>query len=218
VPREPLVLPDYGPTLPTLLRRRAGVPERVTIAVVVAAVVLLGIAMVAVRPGIEDAEQLVHEGQPVFNLLYPSGAVREVEPRPGELVRLEGERGRQSVAVTVRPLTLPVQRGDISHAQLPVYASTHADALRREYPGFTLLEEGRARINDAPGYEITFTAGRTHGSDVLLVPAEDDARGAVVLGLRRVVRGAAPLGEADHEFTRQARKAFRSFRYGRDRG
>jgi hypothetical protein len=211
------VLPEYGPTLPTLLRRR-GVPEQVTIAVVVAAVVLLAIAMVAVRPGIDDGEQLVHEGDPVFNLLYPSGAVREVEPRPGELVRLEGERGRQSVAVTVRPLELPVPRGDVSHVRLPVFASRHADALRSEYPGFTLVEEGRARINDAPGYEVTFTAGGTHGSDVLLVPAEDDARGAVVLSLRREVRGRPELTESEREFAGLARKAFRSFRYGRDRG
>jgi hypothetical protein len=211
------VLPEYGPTLPTLLRRR-GVPEQVTIAVVVAAVVLLAIAMVAVRPGIEDAEQLVHEGEPVFNLLYSSGALQEVEPRTGELVRLEGERGRQTVAVTVRPLELPVRRGDVSHVQLPVLASRHADELRREYPGFTLVEEGRARINDAPGYEVTFTAGGTHGSDVLLVPAEDDARGAVVLSLRREVRGRPELTESEREFAGLGRKAFRSFRYGRDRG
>jgi hypothetical protein len=212
------VLPDYGPTLPTLLRRRAGVPEQLTIAVVVAAVVVLGIVMVVVRPGIEDAEQLVHEGVPVFNLLYPSGAVRPVEPRAGELVRLEGERGRQSVAVTIRPLRLPLRRGDISHAQLPVLASAHAETLRRELEGFTLVEEGRARINDAPGYEVTFTAGRTFGSDVLLVPAEDDARGAVVISLRREIRGAAPPTDAEREFAGLARKAFRSFRYGRDRG
>jgi hypothetical protein len=69
VPREPVVLPDYGPTLPALLRRRLGLPEPLTIALVVAVVAVVGVAMVVVRPGIEDAEQLVHEGEPVFNLL-----------------------------------------------------------------------------------------------------------------------------------------------------
>jgi hypothetical protein len=216
--RDPLVLPDYGPTLPALLRRRAGVPPRLTIAAVAAIVALVAAAMVAVRPGIEDAEQHVHEGDPVFNVLYPSGAFRVADPRPGELLRLEGERGRQSVAITVRPLRLPPYRGDISHGLLPVYASGHIDRLRAGFPGFALVEDGRARINDAPGYEVTFSAGRMFGSDVLLVPGEDDARGAVILSLRREVAGDGPLDEADKAFSGLARKAFRSFRYGRDRG
>jgi hypothetical protein len=216
--RDPLVLPDYGPTLPALLRRRAGVPPRLTIAAVAALAAIAAVAMVAVRPGIEDAQQHVHEGQPVFNVLYPAGAIHVADPRPGELLRLEGERGRQSVAVTVRPLALPPYRGDISHGLLPVFASGHIDRLRSGFAGFALQEEGRARINDAPGYEVTFTAGRTFGSDVLLVPGEDDAGGAVILSLRREVRGDGPLGEADKAFTGLARKTFRSFRYGRDRG
>jgi hypothetical protein len=214
--------PAYGPSLPVLLRDRAGVPPRVTIAAVVALVVLFGIAMAIVRPGAEDGEQWIHEGNPVFNVLYEPDALRVVEPRPGELLRLEGSRGRQSVAVTVRPLSLPPYRGDISHGLLPVFAVQHIEALKARYDRFLLMGEGRARVNDAPGYEVVFRSGppsaRTFGSDVLLVTAENDARDAVILSLRREKSGRGPLGERGHEFSNLARKAFRSFRYGRDRG
>jgi hypothetical protein len=215
---DPLVLPEYGPTLPALLRGR--IPAPVTIALVVALVALAGLAAVAVRPGDDDGDQLIHEGEPVFNVLYVPDALHQAPARPGELLRLEGSRGPQSVTVTVQPLGLPDFAGDVSHAQLPAYASAHIDALRARFDGFQLIDEGRARVNDAPGYEVSFSYGtdgsRTFGSDVLVVPSEDESDGAVVISLRRQVTG--PLREADHEFSGIARKAFRSFRYGRDRG
>jgi hypothetical protein len=215
---DPLVLPEYGPTLPALLRGR--LPAPVTIALVAALVALAGLAAAVVRPGGDEGDQLIHEGEPVFNVLYASDALHLAAARPGELLRLEGRRGPQSVTVTVSPLALPAFEGDVSHAQLPVFASTHIEALRARLAGFELTEEGRARVNDAPGYEVSFSYGpqeaRTFGSDVLVVPSEDDARGAVMISLRRQVTG--PLREADHKFSATARKAFRSFRYGRDRG
>ncbi len=217
-----MIQPEYGPSLPVLLRDRAGIAPRVTVAVVVALVVLFGAAMVIVRPGADDGEQLVHEGNPVFNVLYEPDVLRAVQPRPGELLRLEGERGHPAVSVTVRPLSLPPYRGDISHGLLPVFAVRHIEALKARYDGFKLLGEGRARVNDAPGYEVLFRSGppsaRTFGSDVLLVTAENEGRDAVILSLRREVAGRRRLGEAGREFSKVARKAFRSFRYGRDRG
>jgi hypothetical protein len=217
---DPLVLPEYGPTLPALLRARAGLPTGVTIALVAGLVALAGLAAVAVRPGDDDGDQLIYEGEPVFNVLYVSDALHREPARPGELLRLEGRRGPQSATVTVRPLGLPDFAGDVSHAQLPAYATAHIDALRARFDGFQLIDEGRARVNDAPGYEVTFRSGppqaRTFGSDVLVVPSEDVSDGAVVISLRRHVTG--PLDEADKEFSGLARKAFRSFRYGRDRG
>jgi len=209
-----LVRPEFGPPLTTLLRRR-GIPAAVTVALILALVVAGGLVMLLVRPG-KDGEQLVHEGEPVFNVLHEPDALHQARPRDGELLRLEGRRGRQSVAVTVQPLTLPAFRGDVTHALLPSFASEHIEGLRAQLPGFELEEEGRARVNDAPGYEVSFRAGDTFGSDVLLVPSEDETNGAVILSLRRTVTG--PLGPAAHELTNLARKAFRSFRYGRDRG
>jgi hypothetical protein len=213
-----LVKPEYGPPLTALLRERARVPAAATIVLLAALVVAGGLVMLFVRPG-DEGDQLIHEGDPVFNVLYRPDDLRQATPRGDELLRLEGARGRQSVAVTVRPLGLPDVRGDVTHAFLPVYATAHLEQLRRVYPGFRLLNEGRARVNNAPGYEVAFQAGlpggRTYGSDVLVVPGEDETAGALVLSLRRRVIGR--LGAAGHELTASARKAFRSFRYGRDR-
>jgi hypothetical protein len=210
-----LVRPEFGPTLPALLRERFGLPPRATIAAVVVLVVLAGIVAVAVRPGTPGDTQFVHDGDPVFNMLYTSGMLERVEPQGDELVRFEGERGAQRATVTVSPLELPAAGGDVTHALLPVYASGHADRLREEIPGFQLVEEGRARVGTSPGYEVTFRAPGLYGSDVVVVPGEDDARGAVLVSLRREVSGR--LGAEAHELSAAARSAFRSFAYGRER-
>ena len=211
-----LVRPEFGPTLPALLRERFGLPPRATIAAVVAVVLLAGIVAVAVRPGTPGDTQYVHEGDPEFNLLYTSGMLDRVEPRGGELVRFEGQRGRQRVALTVGALELPAVGGDVSHALLPAFASAHADRLREQFDGFQLVEEGRARVGGSPGYEITFRDGnRLFGSDVIVVRGEDDARGAAMVSLRREVSG--PLGKNAQELFAAARSAFRSFAFGRER-
>jgi hypothetical protein len=214
-----LVRPEFGPPLTALLRARAGVPAALTLALVAAVVMIGGLVALLVRPG-SDGTQLVHEGEPVFNVLYEPDALHRTAPRAGELLRLEGRRGNQAVAVTVRPLRLPAFDGDVSHALLPAFASGHVERLRAQLDGFQLQDEGRARVNDAPGYEVTFKSGDagdvTYGSDVLLVPNEDETGGAVVISLRRHVTGR--LGKPAHELTANARKAYRSFRYGRDRG
>jgi hypothetical protein len=213
-----IVRPEFGPTLPALLRRRFGVPERATIALVGVLVVVGGFVAVVVRPGDPGDTHYVYEGDPVFNVSYASDALDRVEPQGDELLRLEGERGPQSVTITVRPLALPSFSGDVSHAGLPIYASEHEERLRAATPGFELVGEGRARVGGSPGYEIEYRAGppdaRTFGSDVIVVRGEDDAGGAVLLSLRREVTG--PLGEEDREFSTVVRSAFRSFAYGRD--
>lgn len=218
----PALKPEFGPALPALLRARFGIRPPVTVAAVLVAVALLGFAMVAVRPGSDPGDQLLHRSAPEFNLLYDGDRIAPVDSWPGELARLEGEGGRQQVTVTVRPLDLPPFRGDVAHALLPAFAAGHIDRLQAAFPGFDLQEEGRARVNDAPGYEVVFEAGmpgrRLYGSDVLLVPVEDDPRGAVVLSLRREVSGRGRLGERGRELTRAAKRAFRTFRYGLDRG
>ena len=211
------VLPDYRPTLPALVRRRFGLPERLTVLMVVALAALGGLAMVLAQPGRETGERLIHRGDPQFNLVY-DGPLRSVEPRPGELARIEARRGRIAVAVVVRPLTLPAYAGDVAHGLLPAFASGYIEELAARRPGFELREQLRARVNDAPGYEVAFRQGsprlRTFGRDLLLVPAEDQARGAVVLSFRQTVRGAKALTPAEHGFTYPAKKALRSFAYG----
>jgi hypothetical protein len=220
-PRSPLLRPEFGPTLPALLRRRAGVPEPLTIAAVVAVAAVLGLVMALNQPGREVGEHLVHRGEPVYNLIYDGDALREVRPRAGELTRLEGRRGRVAIAITVRPLRLPPYRGDVAHGLLPVFASGHIERLRAAFDGFELREQLRARINGAPGFEVGFRFGppdrRTNARDVMLLPSERDPRGAVLLSFRQTVAGTRALGAEDHRWSFLARRAFRSFTYGTGR-
>jgi len=217
------VRPELGPTLPALLRRRFGVPPAVTLAVaavlVVAAVAVIMIALT--RPP-SPGEQVVHEQPPVFNMLYPPGAMREAALREGELLRLEGARGELSVEVVVRPLELPPFRGDVTHGLLPVYANRFVEAQRELLGGLELTQEGRARVNNGVGYEVGFQAvtpgQRTYGRDVLLVPDEpEEGRGFVTLSLRQFKPG-GPFTKPERGLANVARKAYRSFRFGTERG
>lgn len=213
-----LVRPEFEPTLPALVRRRTGLPERATVALLVLAVVLVAAGVVLVRPRVDGVSTLVHHGDPGFSLVYANGALHEVDPRPGELARLQGRRGRQSVTVTVRPLELPPREGDVAHGLLPVFASGHIRRLAAELDGFQLDEQHRARINDAPGYEMRFQSGEpgrvTLGTDTLLLPDEEEERGAVLLSMRRTVDGRLRLGKRERRFAQLASEAFRSFEYG----
>jgi hypothetical protein len=213
-----VVRPQFEPTLPALVRRRFGVRERVTIGLVVGAVVLIAVAALVVRPRVDSVSKLSYDGEPAFNLLYANGALHEADPRSGELARLEGRRGRQSVTITARPLALPPYEGDVAHGLLPVYASAHIESLARELDHFQLLEEHRTRINGAPGYEVRFRSGQTtFGTDTMLLPDEEDARGAVLLSMRRTVDGKLRLGKREKAFADLASEAFRSFEFGAGR-
>jgi hypothetical protein len=216
-----LVRPEFEPTLPALVRRRFGVAERVTVALLILVLALVAVAALLVRPQVDAVGTLVHRSEPVFNLEYDTGALRAVTPHAGELARLEGRRGRQSVTITARPLELPASEGDVAHGVLPVYASGHIRSLADEVDHFRLTEQHRARINDAPGYEVRFLSGPvarpTVGTDTLLVPDEDEERGAVLLTMRRMVDGPLRLDEREKEFADRASEAFRSFTFGTGR-
>ena len=217
-----LVRPEFEPTLPTLVRRRFGLPERATIALLLLAVVLLAAVVVLVRPRVDGVSTLVHREDPAFNLQYASGALHEADPRPGELARLEGARGRQAIAITVRPLELPAYAGDVAHGLLPAYASGHIRALEAELDDFQLTAEHRTRINDAPGYEVRFRTGVpesfTFGTDTLLVPDEEESDGALLLSMRREVDGPVKLSKAEKDFADEGSEAFRSLYFGTGRG
>jgi hypothetical protein len=215
--RRGLVLPEFGPTGPELIRRRFGPRTRRLLAVALAVVVALLVVLIATQSG-DGLEQLEHRSAPVFTLLYPPGQVHRVAPRPGELVRLRARRGRLEAVVTVRRLTLPPYTGSVS-GLLPVYAERHLRALAAELPDFRERTEGKARVNAAPGYQLRYRAGpanrRTLGTDILVVP-EDGSRDGVVLRLRQTNPPRA-LDDADRELVKATRKAFRSFRFGLDR-
>ncbi len=213
-----LVRPEFGPTLPALLHRRLGIAPRATLAAF-ALVVVAAAAAIAVRVSADDTVELVHRGQPTFTMLYAPQGVRPAPPRGGELVRLAARTRGVVLSVTVRPLRLPPYRGFATGA-LPIYAEHHMAGLRRRLEGFDLRGEGKARVNDVPGYQIGFRAGsaprRIYGRDLLVVPDRPGARDGVVVSMLQQNTGAA-LGPADLEAIDVAKKAFRSFRFGTER-
>ena len=211
-----LVLPEYGPTAPELIRR-LGPRGRRWLVAAVAVVVLALAALIATQSG-DGLTTLEHRSAPVFTMLYPAGQVRRVQPATGELVRLRARRGPLEITVTVSKLPLPAYSGSVS-GFLPVYADRHMRALAAELPGFTPIADGKARVNDAPGYQIRFRAGPenrpTVGIDSVVVP-EDGRRDGVILRYRQRNPPRA-LGEAERDLVKATRKAFRSFRFGLDR-
>jgi hypothetical protein len=215
--------PEFGPTLPGFLRRRFGVPPLVTLAVVGVVAVAGAVAIVlAISRPPSPGTQVVHEEAPVFNMLYPPDSMHEARARAGELLRIEGRRGKLSISIVVRPLRLPHYDGDVTHGLLPVYADRFADAQARVLPGFVLVSEGRARVNNGVGYEIGFQSirpgNRVYGRDVLLVPDDpEEARGLVTISLRQVKPG-GKFRAGERNLAYQSRKAYRSFRFGTSRG
>jgi hypothetical protein len=213
-----LVRPEFEPTLPALVRTKLGVRERTTILVLVGLLVLAGVALLLVRPRVDRIGEVVHRDDPAFTLQYRNDLLHTEEPQDGELARLAGRRGRQSVTLTVRPLELPARGGDVAHAFLPIYASGHIERLAQESDRFQLRAEHRARLHDAPGYEVRFRTGppgrQTFGSDLMLLPSEEQTDGALLLSLRREVRGRPKLSDREEEFADLAMEAMRSVRFG----
>ena len=107
------------------------------------------------------------------------------------------------MTVTVRRLTLPPYSGSVS-GFLPVYADRHMQALAAELPGFGPRSDGKARVNDAPGYQIKYRAGtqqrRLTGIDILVVP-EDGRRDGVLLRYRQT-NPARALDQAGKDLVR----------------
>jgi hypothetical protein len=209
---DPLVLPEYGPTLPDLARRRFGWRERTTVALLLGAGALIVIAVLLVGPQVDRLAKYVHHDEPVFNLLYDRGALHEAEPQGDELVRLQGRRGRLSATIAVAPLSLPRATGDVAHGTLPAFASVHIRQLQAELPAFRFVTEGRARVNGAPGYEVRFQSGRTFGNDLMILPTEEDAENALLVTARRTFTRKPTTGE--QAFADAVAEAYRSFKYG----
>ena len=215
---EPLLLPEYGPTLPALVQRRIGWRQRTTIALLVAVAVTVALLVVVVRPQLDTTTKYVHHGKPVFNLLYDTTRLHRAAPQAAELVRLQGRRGRLSTTIAIMPLALPPARGDVAHGLLPVFASQHIKELAAQNPDFALRAEGRARVNGAPGYEVRFRTGppgqRTYGNDLMILPSEREPVGALLVIARRHVDGKGRLGAREKSLDTATAKAYRSFTYG----
>jgi hypothetical protein len=215
--RVPLLRPEFGPSLPELVSGRFSVSRRLVTVIGVIALIVLAVVIKLV---IDDGrEKLVVHGKPTFNVVYDPGQLHRVAPRAGELMRLEGRRGHVAVDLTARHANLPPFNGDVIGGQLPLYTAQYTRRLATQLPGFQLGPEGKARINQAPGYQISYTSGtpgdRTSWREVFVMPKADQPDQTVVLRMSQTVRGRP--GRPGRALVKAAKKAYRSFRFGTGR-
>jgi hypothetical protein len=212
------VRPEFGPTLPDLVARRTGRPLARVQAWMLAGLALLAVlGFVAHRVLSEDITHFVQREPLAFNFLYPE-TLHQQQDKQGGYVRLTNRD--DTASFTVRPLKLPPYDGEVS-GFLPAYATAYVKQLEQRFPGFEFVEEGKARINEVPGYTVWFRQrrpGKTtrYGRFTLLPELKPGAREGVVLELlqdrsRRIAnaQAVATVGVL--------KQPYRSFRYGTER-
>ena len=212
----PVIKAEYGPTLPQLLAPRS-LAVRVA-AIVIAALTTAGALYIVISSRPDETAVLVR--QPItFNLVH--GDEWRKEPARGALVSLRHERrGLFLDSYVIRDLRLPAYEGAVS-GTLPVFANGHVRALRTRYPAFEYVSEGRARINNAIGYEVTFRARmgerRLYGRHYLLVEDEPEGRrrGVVIELISTPAAGTPAASEIGNHGA--LKTPLRSFRFGEDR-
>jgi hypothetical protein len=208
---------EYGPTLPQLLGSRS-LAVRVA-AAALAVLIVAGAVFAAIASRAGETAVLVRK--PVtFNLTY-DGQWERVE-LPGTLLALRntGEQGLFLDSYAIRDLQLPAYRGVVG-GMLPIYAIGHLRDVRPRYEDFEFVSEGRARINNAIGYEVTFRARagtrRLYGRHYLLVEEEPDGlRRGVVIELESTPAAGTPSA-ADIGNHGALKTPLRSFRFGEER-
>ncbi len=214
-----LVLDRYRPTLGDVVRGRSGRRARWGLALLLAAVALAAVALaalVAFSPSNRGTEY-VHRETPAFNFAYTED-MQLVRARGDEYVRVERRRddGLFLDSFAVLPLALPAYRGDAG-GFLPVFADRELAALRRRYDELELVQEGKTRVVETPGYSLVWRARqgdrRLYGRTVLLPePVPGTRRG---VRLEMVVTPAAGAATATDAGARGATKRpYRTFRFG----
>ena len=213
--RPGLVLPEYGPTGPELVRRRLGRRGR-RIAVAAAALVIVAPRGAdrdprRRRPDAARAPLRAAVHAPLSGRRRPpgeGGAGRDrpapLRPRPAADGRgdpaphapaLRGQRQRAAPRVR-RP---PGRRARARAAGLPLPHRRQGARQRRAGLPAALPRRPPAAV----------------GTDVLVVPEDGDREG-VLLRFRQT-NPPRPLDETEKELVKATRKAFRSFRFGLDR-
>ncbi|HEV2770574.1 MAG TPA: hypothetical protein VGV40_10355 [Solirubrobacteraceae bacterium] len=214
----PLVKPGFGPSAPDLLGR---LPRWVHVGLAVVAAALVALAAWWMLAGRNAGQRFTVVPGPVPSNLSWGEELERVQEE-GALLALVHRRedGLFLSSFTVRPLTLPPYRGQ-SSGFLPLFATFHIDDLRDRQADFKLVEEGKARVNFVPGYEVVFRAkgpgpggSRTvYGRDVMLVPDVPGARRGVLLQLRTTPAAETPNPQGTGDYG-PLRTPFRSFRLG----
>ena len=186
-----------------------------------AALAALAVALVLLVRATRDSEQLVADGPPAFNLVYAPSAFEEVQPQDGELARISGRRRSATVTIAVERVEVPPYGdGDVVGGHLPLLAEQRIAELDGQYRGIGVYDEGKARINELPGYQIGFDARdgdrRVYGRDAYAFPDDPSATEGVLITMRRVVTRRDSSAAAE-EFADLAKEAFASFAFGDDR-
>ena len=212
----PVIKAEYGPTLAQLLAPKS---LAVRIAAAVLAVVIVGGAIgIAITTRPDETPVLIRAP---ITLNFVHGDEWKRVDRAGALVALRHERnGLFLDAYTIRDLRLPAYRG-AAGGMLPVYANDYVRSVSGRYRDFELVSEGRARLNNAIGYEVTFRARtgarRLYGRHYLLVEEAPDGRrhGAVVELESTPAAGTPNVSEIGNHGA--LKMPLRSFRFGEDR-
>jgi hypothetical protein len=184
---------------------------RIALAVLVAAIVAVAIVYPR-EPSIEYSGPLVS-----FNLHYPR-SLHRVPPPPGAYARLEQRDagGRLLRWFEVDRLVLPPFKGEISGA-LPIYTTHYVAGLAARDPSFALQTETKTRVNQVPGYTLTYSFmrdGRLYfGRSVMLVAALTGVRHGVLLTMATVPGKLVP-GPDQVAGLDALEIPFRSFRLG----
>jgi hypothetical protein len=205
-----VVAPEHRPTLREELAPLPAPARWAVLGVLVLALVAIVVALNGGGSG-TDGRVIVRERPVAFNLRVPPG-MSQLDPGPGEWVHLE-RKGQDSIVI--EPLALPAYKGDVGGI-LPIVAARELDALKRRFPDLEPVEEGKARINKAAGYSLSFRVSRSprmYGRLVLLPQPVPGARDGVKMLLLATPDGGA--GKATDVGTRgQLKTPYRSFRFG----
>lgn len=194
------------------MREEFGPPARLPgWATALLALAAAGIAL-AVLTGGDGRKQLVlDDADPPFNVLYDDGRLERRAAGAGEVLRLEGRGSGLRAEVVVRPVELPEYEGDVSSGFLPVLAERLRSEREADLDGFRLTDEGRARVQESPGYQIGYRAGDVSAREVFVVEDAEARRGYLV---SLVLEGRT--GQA-RKLAFEARRALRSFHFGTGR-
>jgi hypothetical protein len=210
-----LVLDRHRPTLGDLLAPRPRWVRRAVAAI--AALVALALLARVLAPEQRGIEVVVRDA-PAFNLAHPAELVRE-PPAGEEVLRLVRRRGPLFVqSFAVRPLTLPAYRGEVSGI-LPIAADREWASLERRFARLELVQEGKTRVNEVPGYQLLFRARlgarRLFGRVVLLPEPVAGARRGWTLEL--LATPAAGVSRAADVGVRGViKQPYRTFRFGEE--
>jgi hypothetical protein len=158
--------PDYGPSLPDLVRpwlRNRSRPQRIALGAAVL-LLLVGVAALAIRSeaGVGSYQQTEPDarerGLNPIEFHFDHSRKLELSKPQGAYVRAERRRDGELVAsLTVSPFRMERREGFIA-GYLPLVATDLERDAARRYDNFRLQFEGRARVNEVEGYQFAFTA------------------------------------------------------------